>query len=111
MPGRRDSRQHQGVGLDDAAAGAEDPGADRQRLDVWRIERLIPYARNARTHTDAQVAAIAASIKEWGWTTPPPVPRIQAPTASEAIAASIKLKDLLAERTGGLTDPDDAPAA
>jgi hypothetical protein len=24
----------------------------------------------ARTHTDAQVAAIAASIKEWGWTTP-----------------------------------------
>ena len=33
MPGRRDSRQHQGVGLDDAAAGAEDPGADRQRGD------------------------------------------------------------------------------
>ena len=30
----------------------------------------IPYARNARTHTDAQVAAIAASIKEWGWTSP-----------------------------------------
>src|SRR4029077_5727114 len=29
-----------------------------------------PYARNARTHTDAQIAAIAASIKEWGWTTP-----------------------------------------
>ena len=25
---------------------------------------------NARTHTDAQVAAIAASIKEWGWTSP-----------------------------------------
>ena len=33
-------------------------------------DRLIPYAKNARTHTDAQVAAIAASIKEWGWTTP-----------------------------------------
>ncbi|HXA24880.1 MAG TPA: ParB/Srx family N-terminal domain-containing protein, partial [Acetobacteraceae bacterium] len=30
----------------------------------------VPYAKNARTHTDAQVAAIAASIKEWGWTTP-----------------------------------------
>src|SRR5467141_2970494 len=29
-----------------------------------------PYAKNARTHTDAQVAAIAASIKEWGWTSP-----------------------------------------
>jgi DNA modification methylase len=31
---------------------------------------LIPYARNARTHSDAQVSQIAASIKEWGWTTP-----------------------------------------
>ena len=29
-----------------------------------------PVAKNARTHTDAQVAAIAASIKEWGWTSP-----------------------------------------
>jgi hypothetical protein len=51
----------------------------------WGIERLIPYAKNARVHTDAQVAAIAASIKEWGWTTPPPVPRIQAPTASDSM--------------------------
>jgi DNA modification methylase len=31
---------------------------------------LLPYARNARTHSDAQVAQIAASIREWGWTTP-----------------------------------------
>jgi ParB-like chromosome segregation protein Spo0J len=34
------------------------------------IESLTPYARNARTHSDAQVAQIAASMKEWGWTTP-----------------------------------------
>lgn len=34
------------------------------------VESLIPYARNARTHSDEQVAQIAASIKEWGWTTP-----------------------------------------
>ncbi|MBL6081392.1 site-specific DNA-methyltransferase [Belnapia sp. T18] len=34
------------------------------------IGSLIPYARNARTHSDAQVAQIAASIREWGWTTP-----------------------------------------
>src|ERR1041385_9249203 len=34
------------------------------------IETLIPYARNARTHSDAQVAQIAASMKEWGWTNP-----------------------------------------
>ena len=40
------------------------------RVERWAIERLIPYAKNARTHTDAQIAAIAASIKEWGWTSP-----------------------------------------
>jgi hypothetical protein len=40
------------------------------KVERWQIDRLIPYAKNARTHTDAQVAAIAASIKEWGWTTP-----------------------------------------
>lgn len=34
------------------------------------IGELIPYARNARTHSDAQVAQIAASIKEFGWTNP-----------------------------------------
>lgn len=34
------------------------------------IETLIPYARNARTHSDAQVAQIAASILEFGWTNP-----------------------------------------
>jgi DNA modification methylase len=34
------------------------------------VESLIPYARNARTHSDEQVAQIAASIREWGWTTP-----------------------------------------
>jgi DNA modification methylase len=31
---------------------------------------LIPYARNARTHSDAQVADIAASMREFGWTNP-----------------------------------------
>ena len=34
------------------------------------IEALIPYARNSRTHSDEQVAQIAASIREWGFTTP-----------------------------------------
>jgi len=35
-----------------------------------KVADLIPYARNARTHSDEQVAQIAASIKEWGWTVP-----------------------------------------
>lgn len=34
------------------------------------VEALIPYAKNSRTHSDAQVAQIAASIKEFGWTNP-----------------------------------------
>ena len=37
---------------------------------TWPIERLIPYARNARTHSDEQVAQIAASIAEFDWTNP-----------------------------------------
>ena len=36
----------------------------------WPIEKLIPYARNARTHSDEQVIQIAASIAEFGWTNP-----------------------------------------
>lgn len=39
-------------------------------IERRKVSELIPYARNARTHSDAQVAQIAASIKEWGWTNP-----------------------------------------
>lgn len=35
-----------------------------------KVEALIPYARNSRTHDDAQVAQIAASVREFGWTNP-----------------------------------------
>jgi len=34
------------------------------------VSSLIPYARNSRTHSEAQISQIAASIREWGWTTP-----------------------------------------
>jgi ParB-like chromosome segregation protein Spo0J len=38
---------------------------------VYRpVNDLIPYARNARTHSEAQVAQIAASMREFGWTNP-----------------------------------------
>ncbi len=36
----------------------------------WSIEKLTPYAKNSRTHNDQQIAQIAASIKEWGFTNP-----------------------------------------
>jgi len=35
-----------------------------------QVEELIPYIRNSRTHSDAQVAQVAASIREFGWTNP-----------------------------------------
>lgn len=40
------------------------------KVEKWAIDKLIPYARNSRTHSDEQISQIAASIKEWGWTTP-----------------------------------------
>lgn len=45
---------------------------DKSKLSIKQvaISALIPYARNSRTHDDAQVAQIAASIKEFGWTNP-----------------------------------------
>jgi hypothetical protein len=35
-----------------------------------KVDSLIPYIKNSRTHSDEQVAQIAASIKEFGWTNP-----------------------------------------
>ncbi len=35
-----------------------------------KVTDLIPYVQNSRTHSDEQVAQIAASIKEFGWTNP-----------------------------------------
>lgn len=39
-------------------------------VDYRKVETLIPYARNPRTHSEAQIAKIAASIVEYGWTNP-----------------------------------------
>ena len=73
-------------------------------INAWpadKVERravadLIPYARNARTHSDAQVAQIAASVKEWGWTTP-----ILIDEAGSIIAGHGRV---MAARKLGLTD-------
>ena len=40
------------------------------KVERRKVSALTPYARNARTHSDEQVAQIAASIREWGWTVP-----------------------------------------
>src|ERR1035437_10639570 len=40
------------------------------QVEHWPISRLIPRITNPRTHTPEQVAQIAASMREWGWTNP-----------------------------------------
>ncbi|WP_352966189.1 site-specific DNA-methyltransferase [Mesorhizobium sp. M1312] len=44
--------------------------APRLAVEYRPAAALIPYAKNARTHSDAQVAQIASSIREFGWTNP-----------------------------------------
>jgi hypothetical protein len=40
------------------------------KVKTRKVAELIPYARNARTHSETQIAQIAASIKEFGFTSP-----------------------------------------
>lgn len=47
------------------------PAGEPELLVEYRpLDTLIPYARNSRTHSEAQVAQIAASIREFGFTNP-----------------------------------------
>ncbi|ABK45318.1 ParB domain protein nuclease [Magnetococcus marinus MC-1] len=41
-----------------------------ERIELWPTDRLLPYAGNARTHSDEQVAKVAASMVEFGFTNP-----------------------------------------
>jgi ParB-like chromosome segregation protein Spo0J len=40
------------------------------QIELWSIRARVPDVRNSRTHSDAQVAQVAASIREFGWTNP-----------------------------------------
>ncbi len=44
--------------------------AESLAIDYRPVAALIPYARNARIHSDSQVALIAGSIREYGFTSP-----------------------------------------
>src|SRR3954454_1005261 len=68
----------------------------RRALEHWPIERLIPSPRNARTHSEAQVAEIAGSIRAFGFTNP-----ILAGDDGDVIAGHGRLA---AARLLGLTD-------
>ena len=65
-------------------------------IQLWLVDKLIPYARNPRTHSDAQVAQIAASIAEFGFNNP-----ILVDTKAGIIAGHGRL---LAARKLGLTE-------
>lgn len=41
-----------------------------KRIEVWPIEKIVPYEKNARTHNDEQVGQIASSILEFGFVNP-----------------------------------------
>ena len=47
-----------------------DNGWPADAVERRAVGELVPYARNARLHSDAQVAQIVASIREFGWTQP-----------------------------------------
>ena len=49
---------------------APSPSWPTDKIERRKVAALIPNARNARTHTQAQVEQIAASIRQWGWTVP-----------------------------------------
>jgi hypothetical protein len=51
------------------AKRCEGESSARLRVEFWPVERLIPSPRNARTHSDAQVAEIAGSIRSFGFNT------------------------------------------
>jgi ParB-like chromosome segregation protein Spo0J len=40
------------------------------KIESIKLDKLIPYARNSRTHSDQQVAQVASSIREFGFTNP-----------------------------------------
>ena len=40
------------------------------RIELWKTERLVPLERNPRTHSDEQIAEIAASMREFGFLWP-----------------------------------------
>src|SRR5215212_10796380 len=67
MPAKRSASRATAPEAAPEPAGVEWPADKVERLP---IAALVFYARNARTHSEAQVAQLAASIREWGWTTP-----------------------------------------
>ena len=55
---------------DETSFSGEEKRWPAKTVERRAVSALVPYARNARTHSLEQVDQIAASIREWGWTVP-----------------------------------------
>jgi site-specific DNA-methyltransferase (adenine-specific) len=53
-----------------AATSPATKASGPRQIEQWPLDRLKPYSRNARTHSPEQIAQIAASIQEFGFTNP-----------------------------------------
>jgi len=76
-------------------------------LEHFQLDALIPFAKNSRTHSGDQVAQIAASIKEFGFTNPVLIDNdggIIAGHGRVMAARKLKLKEVPCIRLGHLTD-------
>lgn len=77
------------------------------QIEQIEIEKLLPYARNSRTHSDEQTAQIAASIKEFGFTNPVLIDnenQIIAGHGRLMAARKLQLKEVPCIRLGYLTE-------
>ena len=55
---------------DESMIENEGGGQEKLKIEYWKLDRLIPYAGNARTHSASQVAEIAGSIRTFGFSNP-----------------------------------------
>src|SRR5258705_4896579 len=62
FPSPRNARAHEAVSRIAMADAKQGWPADH--VERWPIDRLIPFAKNSRTHTPAQIAQLAASMRE-----------------------------------------------
>ena len=58
--------------MNEVAGGTSEAEIPSEALQIqyWQIDRLIPFARNARTHSETQIAEIAGSIRSFGFANP-----------------------------------------
>lgn len=81
--------------------------AEAPVIEMIARTALIPYARNSRTHTDAQIAQIAASIREFGFTVPILIDdsnRVIAGHARLLAAEKLKMNEVPCRRLSDLSE-------